>query len=344
MTKFIARHGDQVFTRTSKTRTYTHVTLIGLNGEIVDARWSMTEKGAQAKLPNGWESARVAVVECFPEGEEPVTETPATEEAPVAQEAPETEITELAAEDFQPGYRYWAVRPGFESAWTISSVELKTAEYSVWRDGQEVTPELVVITRGDGDVRIFEKGEMVAVMGPWKEKDAPAPVAQDAPVAIADLKKDDVVSFPQSIADDGEVTAWGIRGYRVDHVQEMSGGVWFVWLDPKTVLPGHDRFTMVCGRALAAGALRRAAMPEPQAVAHVDLTAPGKGVVLVSGTGRTVTPQAALGRQDNGWYVADMDTDRVHYGSTKDRAVVRWLRNSLGLDLDTVKIEVQREY
>jgi hypothetical protein len=77
-------------------------------------------------------------------------------------------ITELAAEDFKPGYRYWAVRPGFEAAWTIASVELKTAEYSVWRDGREVTPELVVITRADGNVRTLEKGEMVAVMGPWK--------------------------------------------------------------------------------------------------------------------------------------------------------------------------------
>jgi hypothetical protein len=86
---------------------------------------------------------------------------------------PKSAMTELAAEDFQPGYRYWAVRPGFEAAWTIASVEIRTAEYSVWRNGKEVTPELVVITRGDGTVRTLEKGEMVAIMGPWKTEEAP---------------------------------------------------------------------------------------------------------------------------------------------------------------------------
>lgn len=78
------------------------------------------------------------------------------------------ETTSLAAEDFQVGRRYWAVRPGCERAWTIVCVELSTAEYQVERNGQVVTPEIVTITRGDGDVRRFEKGTMIAIQGPWK--------------------------------------------------------------------------------------------------------------------------------------------------------------------------------
>lgn len=80
-----------------------------------------------------------------------------------------TEITYLAAEDFQDGYRYWAVNPGYEDAWTIASVEVRTAEYEVWRDGGWVRPETVTHIRRDGNVRDdLEKGEMVAIMGPWK--------------------------------------------------------------------------------------------------------------------------------------------------------------------------------
>lgn len=63
MATFTATYKGKNFTRTSKTVTYTHVTLIRMNGEIVDARWSKSLQGALAKLPNGWESERVAVVE-----------------------------------------------------------------------------------------------------------------------------------------------------------------------------------------------------------------------------------------------------------------------------------------
>lgn len=90
----------------------------------------------------------------------------------ITTQAETTAITTLAAENFQAGYRYWPVRPGFENAWTIASVETKTAEYSVWRNGQEITPELVVITRRDGNVRTFEKGEEIAIQGPWKTETA----------------------------------------------------------------------------------------------------------------------------------------------------------------------------
>jgi hypothetical protein len=74
----------------------------------------------------------------------------------------------INAEDMQVGYRYWEVRPGFESNWTIAKVEIHTTEYTVWRNGGEYTLELVTVTRRDGNVRIFEKGETVAIMGPFR--------------------------------------------------------------------------------------------------------------------------------------------------------------------------------
>lgn len=79
---FVAEYDGHRFTRTSRTVTYTHVTLANLGGVVVDARWSKTEKAAATKLPNGWESGRVAVVACYPEGQEPKTEAPA---APAAE-------------------------------------------------------------------------------------------------------------------------------------------------------------------------------------------------------------------------------------------------------------------
>lgn len=77
----------------------------------------------------------------------------------------------LAAEDFQVGYRYWSVRPGYEDAWTIASVTERMADYQVWRGGESYTPHLVIHVRRDGTERTFEKGEMIAVQGPWKAED-----------------------------------------------------------------------------------------------------------------------------------------------------------------------------
>jgi len=82
-----------------------------------------------------------------------------------------TQIRTLAAEEFKPGYRYWPVRPGFEDAWTIKSVEVRPAPYEVLRDGKMITPDIVVITRRDGNVRTLYKGEQVAIQGPWKTED-----------------------------------------------------------------------------------------------------------------------------------------------------------------------------
>lgn len=71
---FTAEYKGQTFTRTSRTVTYTHVTLAKLGGEIVAARWSKTAKAAATALPNGWESARVAVIEVTAQGQEPKVE------------------------------------------------------------------------------------------------------------------------------------------------------------------------------------------------------------------------------------------------------------------------------
>jgi hypothetical protein len=77
------------------------------------------------------------------------------------------ETATLAAEDFRPGFRYWNVYPDARDRWTIRSVEIVQAPYSVYRDGREVTPTLVIHTRRDGERRTFELGEMVAIQGPW---------------------------------------------------------------------------------------------------------------------------------------------------------------------------------
>ena len=83
---FVAEYQGQRFTRTASTgRTYTHVTLARStrDGKVFDCRWSMSAKAAATKLPHGWDAHRVAVVECFPEGQAPVAEPV----APVAEQA-----------------------------------------------------------------------------------------------------------------------------------------------------------------------------------------------------------------------------------------------------------------
>jgi hypothetical protein len=82
-----------------------------------------------------------------------------------------TEIRTLEAEKFKPGFRYWPVLPGHENAWTIRSVEVGPASYQVWRDGKMITPDIVTITRRDGNVRTLYKGEKVAIQGPWQTED-----------------------------------------------------------------------------------------------------------------------------------------------------------------------------
>lgn len=80
----------------------------------------------------------------------------------------ETQTGSILAEDMQPGYRYWDVRPGSEDAFTVESVRVTTTSYTVFRDGREFHPEVVYVTYRDGKTRRFEKGETVAIMGPYR--------------------------------------------------------------------------------------------------------------------------------------------------------------------------------
>ena len=73
----------------------------------------------------------------------------------------------IAAEDFRPGYRYWPVRPGREWAWTIESVKIGPADHLVYQNGHWTHPDIVTITRRDGDVSQFEIGQQVTIQGPW---------------------------------------------------------------------------------------------------------------------------------------------------------------------------------
>jgi hypothetical protein len=72
--KFTAEYKGEKFTRTSTTRTYTHVAVIERNGEFIAARWSMTPEAAAKRLPHGLEAERVATVAVTPEGAEPVAD------------------------------------------------------------------------------------------------------------------------------------------------------------------------------------------------------------------------------------------------------------------------------
>jgi hypothetical protein len=78
------------------------------------------------------------------------------------------EITTIAVETMRPGYRYWAVRPGYESNWTIKSVEIREADYQVDRGNGWFTPTLVTMTRRDGVSQTCEYGEQIAIMGPFE--------------------------------------------------------------------------------------------------------------------------------------------------------------------------------
>lgn len=93
--------------------------------------------------------------------------------------------TTLAAEDFQPGYRYWPVLPGCEQAWTVAAVETYTAECEVFRDGQWVAPQMVRIVYRDGRTLDAERGEQVAIQGPWRTDAEVDPMARPCEGCLA---------------------------------------------------------------------------------------------------------------------------------------------------------------
>lgn len=79
-----------------------------------------------------------------------------------------TETTTIPVEDMKVGYRYWAVRHGYESNWTIKSIETREADVQVERNGEIVTPVLVIVTRRDSVSQTLEQGDRIAIMGPFK--------------------------------------------------------------------------------------------------------------------------------------------------------------------------------
>lgn len=107
---FVAEYNGQRFTRTSRTRTYTNVTIARSprTGEEFDCRWSMTPEAAAKKLSDGWEQYRVTVVACYPEGQEPKVEAPA-EEVTEAPAAPAANVELCASNSNAKGMHYRAV-------------------------------------------------------------------------------------------------------------------------------------------------------------------------------------------------------------------------------------------
>lgn len=83
-------------------------------------------------------------------------------------------------------------------------------------------------------------------------------------------------------------------------------------------------------------------------VAHVDLTAPGRGIILVQGTAASASPQALLGREGTKWYVTDEEWGITIYRSSREVAVRAYLRELssryLGFNVKTVEIRTEREY
>jgi len=83
-------------------------------------------------------------------------------------------------------------------------------------------------------------------------------------------------------------------------------------------------------------------------IAHVDLTAPGRGIILVTGTAASESPQALLGRNGKRFYVEDSEWGITVDRSSRDSAVRAYLRELshryLGFNTRTVEIIVSRDY
>lgn len=82
--------------------------------------------------------------------------------------------------------------------------------------------------------------------------------------------------------------------------------------------------------------------------AHVDLTSPKTGVVLVTGTAASDSPQAHLGHDGHQFYMEDTGWGITVYRSNRDAAVRAYLRELstryLGFNAKTAMIKTQREY
>lgn len=72
-----------------------------------------------------------------------------------------------------------------------------------------------------------------------------------------ELRPGDVICFPGHVAD-GHPWDWKLRSLVVERVEEKAPGVWFIYrAEGEQPLPWYDRFAMVGGQMLTAGALRK---------------------------------------------------------------------------------------
>lgn len=81
-------------------------------------------------------------------------------------------------------------------------------------------------------------------------------------------------------------------------------------------------------------------------IAHLDMTRPGAGILLVSGSGRATSPQALLGRQDGKWSLEDSygDDGRDNFlclARTRKQVVAKYMTH---LGLDSYVLRIQRDY
>lgn len=110
-TTFVAEYAGETFTRTSRTRTYTHAVIARnlTSGNLFAYRWSSTEAAAVKggrECRGGMEF--VAIVTCAPEGEQPAE--PVAEEQPEQPAAVDFELTATG----QSATPHYTVRDGFQ--------------------------------------------------------------------------------------------------------------------------------------------------------------------------------------------------------------------------------------
>lgn len=75
-------------------------------------------------------------------------------------------------------------------------------------------------------------------------------------VRFEQLEQGDVIYFPGHFSD-GHPWDWKLRCFVVDRVEEKAPGVWFVYRAAGELpFPWYDKFVMLCGTTLEAGALR----------------------------------------------------------------------------------------
>lgn len=128
---------------------------------------------------------------------------------------------------------------------------------------------------------------------------APAQWWEDAEkyqrATVQELEQGDRIAFPVAIGDDGEPGGFNITSWtEVDHVEQKSDGVWFIWRTD--ALPGHDRFVMMCGKSLEAGVLRLRRTAEPVGYTGIVRSVRDGGAVVELADGDCLSVEIPRGR------------------------------------------------